>query len=190
MSGAAWDEPGTWLPVTPEVIACAELPEPERSLLAHDRDMTGTLAGYFGQEMRLRVLAHRLEADRVRRRVLLVGADDGAVAEFGEIDIRLDGFDAGLRAAIAACRVPLGGLLRERGMDCRSRPSAFLRMRPTAALQEAMSVPPAREHLYGRRAELFVGDGRAVAVVTEVLPALAGMAAGHVQGPCSGEVSA
>ncbi|MEO0477498.1 MAG: hypothetical protein AAF085_16260, partial [Planctomycetota bacterium] len=55
------------------ILEAEELPEPCRTLLAHDRDMTGTLETYFKQPMTLRVHVKRVEGDSLYRQVSLVG---------------------------------------------------------------------------------------------------------------------
>lgn len=152
------------------ILEAEELPEPYRMLLAHDRDMTGTLETYFKQAMTLRVYGKRLEGDGLFRQVVLEGVDDGQPKEFGAIRIDLSCFDDETRGLVAACRVPLGRVLREHGVAYVSNPSAYLRVMPDALLCRALGVDSGP--LYGRKNELTMPDSRAIAQIIEILPPL------------------
>ncbi|MEM1355814.1 MAG: hypothetical protein AAGH88_13140 [Planctomycetota bacterium] len=148
----------------------SELPEPYRSLLAHDRDMTGTLEAYFGQPMDLRVHVKKVEGDDLFREVTLVSASDGRPAEFGAIRIDLSCFDPGTRRLVADGRAPLGRILRERQVAYVSNPSAYLEVTPGPALSEALRVSGGP--LYGRKNELITPGGQTIAQIIEILPLL------------------
>ncbi|MEM9345788.1 MAG: hypothetical protein AAGB26_04130 [Planctomycetota bacterium] len=152
------------------ILEAEELPEPYRTLLAHDRDMTGTLETYFKQPMTLRVHVKRLEGDSLYRQVSLMGKDDGRPAEFGAIRIDLSCFDGETRELVAECRVPLGRVLREHGVAYVSNPSAYLEVDPDELLCQALHVTEGS--LYGRKNELKMPDGRAIAQIIEILPPL------------------
>lgn len=151
-------------------LEAEELPVPYRALLAHDRDMTGTLEAYFGQPMDLRVHVRRIEGDALFRQVTLVCADDGQLAEFGAIRIDLSCFDGEARALVADGRVPLGRILREHHVAYVSNPSAYLEVTPGPALSEALRVSGGP--LYGRKNELTTPAGQSIAQIIEILPRL------------------
>ncbi|MEM6259808.1 MAG: hypothetical protein AAGI37_16150 [Planctomycetota bacterium] len=152
------------------ILEAEELPEPYRTLLAHDRDMTGTLETYIKQPMTLRVHVKRLEGDSLYRQVSLIGKHDGQPAEFGAIRIDLSCFDGETRELVAECRVPLGRVLREHDVAYVSNPSAYLEVDPDELLCQALHVTEGP--LYGRKNELKMPDGRAIAQIIEILPPL------------------
>lgn len=154
------------------VLEAEELPAAYRALLAHDRDMTGTLEAFFKQPMTLRVYDKKLEGDSLFRRVVLEGAEDGRPKEFGAIRIDLTCFDDETRGLIEGCKVPLGRVLREHGVAYVSNPSAYLRVQPDAMLCKALATEPDQGPLYGRKNELTMPDGRAIAQIIEILPPL------------------
>lgn len=154
-----------------EILEAHELPQPYRALLAHDRDMTGTLEVYFDQAMELRVHVKRVEGDSLYRQVTLYGRDDGQPKEFGAIHIDLGCFDGPTRDLVVACGVPLGRVLREHGVAYVSNPSAFLRVKPDEGIQRALNT--SESLLYGRKNELTTPDNRAIAQIIEILPPLA-----------------
>ncbi|MEO0477835.1 MAG: hypothetical protein AAF085_17995, partial [Planctomycetota bacterium] len=152
------------------ILEAEELPDPYRTLLAHDRDMTGTLETYFKQPMTLRVHVKRVEGDSLYRQVSLVGMNDGRPAEFGAIRIDLSCFDGETRELVAECKIPLGRVLREHDVAYVSSPSAYLEVTPDKLLSEALQVSTGP--LYGRKNELKMPDGRAIAQIIEILPPL------------------
>ena len=71
------------------------LPEPFKTLLVHERDMTSTLEKYHDQKLRLHMLWRRLEGEEYFRQVLLVTEGDQKPVEFGAIKINLQHFSEG-----------------------------------------------------------------------------------------------
>ncbi len=70
-----------------------DVPEPERSLLVHERDMTSTLRNFHGSPIKLEVVKSECSDDYLMRMVVLHRDDNGAPVEFGAIGIRLDKFE-------------------------------------------------------------------------------------------------
>jgi len=152
------------------VLEAAELPQPYRMLLAHDRDMTGTLEAYFRQPVTLKVYSKYLEGNRLFRQVVLEGAEDHQPKEFGAICIDLSCFEGKARQIVAECSVPLGRVLREHHVAYISNPSAFLSVKPSDFVRHALNATTAP--LYGRKNELCTPDGRSIAHIIEILPPL------------------
>jgi len=151
-------------------LEAEEMPEPYRTLLAHDRDMTGTLETFFKQPMTLKVYVKRVEGDFLYRQVTLLGTQDGRPKEFGAIRIDLSCFEGETRSLVAAGEVPLGRVLREHGVAYVSNPSAFLKVDPDELLCDALNVT--QGPLYGRKNELTTPGGHAIAQIIEILPPL------------------
>jgi hypothetical protein len=149
-------------------IAARRIPLPYRTLLVHEQDMTLTLEAHFGGRVTLRALSTFRKGSSYYRRVLLVQEYSARPVEMGAIRIDLTAFKQRIRAQILANRVPLGRLLRDGGVDYRSRPTHFLAVKPNS---EMMGVFWMREPrlLYGRQTEMSV-DGRKVGDIVEILP--------------------
>jgi hypothetical protein len=145
-----------------------EIPPPYRSLLVHERDMTLTLEEHFGGRVTLRALSTFRDGDSYFRRVLLVQEYSARPVEMGAIRIDLAALPPRVRATILRNRVPLGRLLRDGGVDYRSRPRRFLAVTPNP---EMMGVFWMRERrtLYGRQTEMST-DGRKIGDIVEILP--------------------
>lgn len=150
-------------------VPAAEVPEPYRTLLVHDRDMTRTLEQFHGGVIHLRVLSSYHEGDAYwRESVLELDGSDRPV-EFGAIKIHLNRFPEPWRSQILAEHLPLGGILNASGIAYNSRPTAFLRFTPDPFIREAFGLtgPSA---LYGRQNTLRDASGNVLAEIIEILP--------------------
>jgi chorismate-pyruvate lyase len=153
-----------------DMLPGEKVPEPYRTLLVNEDDMTPVLEAHHHQTMTLRVLRKKLESQVLLREVLLIGAADSVVAAFGAIWINLVRFDDASRAMILECRLPLGAILHHREIAHSSRPTAFFRIRHDAQLRQALGPQPA-EWLYGRHNRLLDAQQETLAEVVEILPA-------------------
>ena len=151
-----------------EVIDGAVMPEPYRTLLVHQGDMTSRLEEFHRAPMKLRVLHRETDGDAYRREVLLCAQDSGLPVEYGAIEINLAAFAEPLRSLILEGRQPLGGLLNRHGVRYRSEPRAFLKLAPDSAMDAHFELAGAHT-LYGR-SNVLLGDGDTVlARIVEVL---------------------
>ena len=152
-----------------EVLAGTEIPEPYRSLLVHDRDMTRTLEAHHGDGIRLRTLTCGTQDGIYRRMVALELEHSGQAVEFGATRVHLERFPEPWRGLILAGQRPLGGILNAWGIAYRSRPSAFFRTDADERIREALGLT-APVLLYGRRNTLFDTAGLPLADILEILP--------------------
>jgi chorismate-pyruvate lyase len=150
----------------------AEVPQPYRALLVHSSDMTPTLAGFYGQALRLRVLGRELQNDSYQREVVLWLAEDARPVEYGVIRIRLDRLPPGARWLVLEEQRPLGDILHGEAIPHLSWPKAFFRLKADAHAGAALGVRHAG-FLYGRRNVLLDGSRRLLAEVIEVLAPVA-----------------
>jgi chorismate-pyruvate lyase len=151
------------------VVEGAALPEPARSLLVHERDMTSTLEQFHGAGIHLRVLGHERHGEDYFREVVLELDGTHRPVEFGAIVIHLDRFSAAAQAAILEGRFPLGHVLREHRVPYQSRPQAFLRVASDPFINDLLGLQGAHV-LYGRRNTLLDPRGRPLAQIVEILP--------------------
>ena len=152
-------------------LSPADVPQPHRGLLVHERDMTSTLESYFGQQVELRVLQQHERDGLLAREVVLVGIQDGTAVEFGAIRIHLEQFDEGSRGRVVAGRLPLGRILAEDGIEYRSSPRLYFRFRGDALTARAFGASGAPA-LYGRHNVLSTPAGQPLAEAVEILPPL------------------
>jgi hypothetical protein len=149
-------------------IAPDAIPQPYRSLLVHQHDMTLTLEAHFGGRVALRPLTTFTIGPWYYRRVLLAQEYSGRPVEMGAIRIKLAALPRKVQAEIRRNRVPLGRLLRDAGVDFTSQPREFFAVTPNPEMMGVFWMREPRT-LYGRRTEVLLDD-RAIGDIVEVLP--------------------
>lgn len=155
-------------PPAAKAIAPDDIPQPYRSLLVHQRDMTLTLEAHFGGRVVLRPLSTFVNGPWYYRRVLLAQEYSGRPVEMGAIRIKLAALPRKVQAEIRRNRIPLGRILRDGGVDFTSMPREFFAVSPNPEMMGVFWMREPRT-LYGRRTEVLL-DGRAIGDIVEVLP--------------------
>ena len=155
-------------PPAATAIAPDRIPQPYRSLLVHQRDMTLTLEAHFGGRVVLRPLSTFTSGPWYYRRVLLAQEYSGRPVEMGAIRIRLAALPRKVQAEIRRNVVPLGRILRDGGVDFTSMPREFFAVTPNPEMMGVFWMREPRT-LYGRRTEVLLG-GRVIGDIVEVLP--------------------
>jgi chorismate-pyruvate lyase len=150
-------------------IEPAQMPEPWRSLLVHQTDMTSTLENYYKEQLHIEVLDRRVIENEYFREVALVLNGSGKRVEFGAIKIILDLFPLEARQEILREKLPLGRILNAFGIVFASRPQAFLRAESDKFIERALDL---KQHafLFGRRNTLLDEWDRPLAEIVEILP--------------------
>lgn len=150
----------------------AEVPPPYRALLVHSSDMTPTLADFYGQALRLRVLSRERLGDSYKREVILWLAEDTRPVEYGVIRICLDRLPPAARRLVLEEQRPLGDILQGEAIPHLSWPQVFFQFKADAHAGAALGLRRPRL-LYGRRNVLLDGSRRLLAEVIEVLAPVA-----------------
>lgn len=154
-----------------EIIAADTLPEPHRSLLAHDHDMTPTLERFHGDEIHIQALRSEQHDGRYFRQVVLRRNRDDAPVEFGANCLDLTLFTPEARWMILQEKVPLGRILKDHAIIHQTRAQNYFQVDPDALIRQALGLPKATR-LYGRQAVIRDADGRTLSQVIEILPPL------------------
>lgn len=158
------------LPMPPlEIIDGQLLPEPQKTLLVHQNDMTSTLEKFHRRGVHLEVLGRRHEGDAYFREVLLRLDDTDQPVEFSAIRINLALFGPEARDEILRERKPLARILADHRIPQCSRPSAYLRLESDSLINGILGLS-GTQVLYGRRDTLLDPQGRPLAEVVEILP--------------------
>lgn len=103
------------VPPPATAISAEEMPEPYRSLLAHEGHMTVTLERFHRTVVRLEVLEEKRQDDLYGRKILLTHGETEAVLQFGILRIDLRCCTPEVRERIVEGRTPLGRILIEHG---------------------------------------------------------------------------
>jgi chorismate-pyruvate lyase len=152
-----------------EAVDGEAVPEPYKTLLVHDRDMTSTLETFHRNRVHLRLISRLVEVDDYYREVVLVLDGSEKPVEFGAIHIYLNRFPAAVRASILEERLPLGRILSDHGIVYLSRPMAYLRLASDHTIDQLLNLRGAHI-LYGRRNTLSNPAGEPLAEIVEILP--------------------
>jgi chorismate-pyruvate lyase len=152
-----------------ELIGADAVPEPYKSLLVHERDMTSTLEEFHGAGVRLYPLRTFTRGDAYFREVVLRLEGNGRPVEFGAIKIHLAGFSPTARRLILGAYRPLGRILKDCEVPYLSRPKTFLRVTSDGLINRALGLD-GPHRLYGRRNTLSDPAGRPLAEIVEILP--------------------
>jgi len=145
------------------------MPQPQRSLLAHQSDMTSTLENFYGRRLHVELLARHMGENVYGREVALRLDQDGRRVEFGAINIMLDLFPLQARQEILRQRQPLGRILAESGVEFASRPRFYFRLTSDPFINRALGLS-GPQALYGRRNTLTDPWDRPLAEIVEILP--------------------
>jgi chorismate-pyruvate lyase len=145
------------------------IPEPYRSLLVHEHDMTPTLEVAYRQRIHLRLVNRKVDGEVMLRQVVLVLDTDERPVEFGAIRIQLTQLPPEARRLVLEGRLPLGRVLQDFFIGHSSRPAAYFSMHADALIGAALEVPRL-QRLYGRRNKLLMPSGEVLAEVVEILP--------------------
>jgi hypothetical protein len=144
------------------------VPEPYRGLLVHSSDMTSTLAKFYGETPRLRVLSRERRGNSYKREVVLWVGDGARPVEYGVIRIYLDRLPPVARQLVLREERPLGDILNGEAIAYLSWPQAFFRLKADAQAGAALGLRRPG-FLYGRRNVLLDGSRHLLAEVIEVL---------------------
>lgn len=145
------------------------VPEPYKSLLVHECDMTSTLEGFHHAGIHLRVVSRQRRGDDYFREVVLHLDGSERPVEFGAIKIHLARFPEAASREILEERFPLGHVLKEHAIPYTSRPQAFLRIASDRLINELLGLHGAHI-LFGRRNTLLNPAGEPLAEIVEILP--------------------
>jgi chorismate-pyruvate lyase len=145
------------------------VPEPYRTLLVHQNDMTPTLEQFYGTKIHLQIMRRQQKEELYFREVVLVLDGTNRPVEFGAIKIHLGLFDPKPRQLILEGRLPLGRILAEENVPHFSRPKAFLRVQADCFIRASLKFSGA-PLVYGRRNTLVDPHGRPLAEIVEILP--------------------
>jgi chorismate-pyruvate lyase len=160
------------LPLPPlQQIEGEEMPEPYKTLLVHQNDMTPTLENYHGRSVHLRVLSRDQRGETYSREVVLQLEASEQPVEFGAIKIHLDLFAPAAREQILREQWPLGHILKDHAIPHASQPRAYLRIASDPLINSVLGLTGANV-LYGRRNTLSDSAGRPLAEIVEILPAI------------------
>jgi chorismate-pyruvate lyase len=152
-----------------ERVTGEEVPEPYRSLLVHERDMTPTLETFHRSAIHLRILQREQRGDLYFRQVALQLVGSDKPVEFGANKVSLNLFPPRGRQLILEERVPLGRILKDCQIGHTTIAKAFFRIMPDDLICQALGIKKP-VMMYGRRANILDLQKRPLSEIVEILP--------------------
>ena len=159
---------GELMPPLDEIEA-ERIPEPYKSLLVHENDMTSTLEDFHKGTIHLRIVSKLQREDEYFREVALLVEGTEKPVEFGAIKIDLALFPEAARQQILEEHWPLGHILKEHEIRFVSQPRGFVRVASDKLINSVLNLTGAHL-LYGRRNTLSTIGGKSIAEIVEILP--------------------
>ena len=157
-------------------VPAEEVPEPYKSLLAHDRHMTVTMEKYHGGPVGLGILKSVREGETWYARKIVLKREDRVVM-FGIMRFNFEWCDESVRDRIIEAKTPLGRILIESEVLRRIGTHALMKIRPNEEMREIFSLArdpvDANGHprtVYGRLATIFCNEEPAVDLLEVAAP--------------------
>ncbi|MBI2927939.1 MAG: hypothetical protein HYY24_19800 [Verrucomicrobia bacterium] len=154
-----------------EPVPSEAVPEPFKTLLVHENDMTPTLEAFHGGEIHLQVLRSYIKGGFYFREVVLRLDRSEEPVEFGASRINLNGLTCTARRLILEEHLPLGRILRDFKIPHQNHPEVFLRVESDAFINRAFGLSD-RQILYGRHNLMVDLQQRPLSEIIEILPPL------------------
>ncbi|MFK7776873.1 MAG: hypothetical protein QM501_01965 [Gimesia sp.] len=144
-----------------EHVSSSAIPDPYKSLLAHNHHMTVTMEDYHDSSVDVSVLNQRLDENVYSRVILLskTGTDD--VVQFGIVRFNFDYVTQDVKDEILAGEIPLGRVLINHNVLRHVDLGAVLRITAGPGLAKVMKIEPG-EVTYGRLATIFCNQQPAI----------------------------
>lgn len=147
---------GTFTPVI-----AAMVPDPYRSLLAHEHHMTVTMEQFHGSMVQLEVLQERHETASYAREIILRSLETERPVQYGIVRIHWAYLPKAARQPIEQHAAPLGRILIEQNVLRQVRLTQLWHIAPSAWLQRVL-LPCYVGELYGRTAMLLCDGAPAI----------------------------
>jgi chorismate-pyruvate lyase len=152
-----------------EEVSAAEIPQPYRRLLAHNKHMTETVEQFHGSKVDVQVLATRRDNGFYSRKILLKRQSDGQVVQFGIPRLNMAYLDEEVRREIESETKPLGRVLIDHDVLREVQFAALWKVRPGPDLCRmfGLTVP---QTVYGRTALIYCNGEPAIELLEIVTP--------------------
>jgi len=152
-----------------EPIPADAVPEPFRSLLVHNNDLTLVLEDFHKSRIHLEIVNKDRRGGFFYREVVLRLDHDEKPVEFGANKIFLGLFPEEAQELILLEQVPLGRILKDCGLRHQTEAKAFLRVEPDELIARALELETPTP-LYGRKTVVSDLKGRPLSEIVEILP--------------------
>ncbi len=149
-------------------VAPEGIPEPYRSLLAHDRHMTESMEAYHGCPVEVRVLESVLHGEQYARRIVLMKQGTSQIVQGGIVRLQLHWLQPKVKADILAETIPLGRVLINHDLLRNIEVLAYYQFPAAPALQEWLGTQ-SNLPCFGRLAWIHL-EHQPVVQLFEIIP--------------------
>jgi chorismate-pyruvate lyase len=152
-----------------ESIPGDAVPEPYKSMLVHNNDMTPTLEAFHKSRIHLEILSRDQRGGFYFREVALRLDHDEKPVEFGANKVYLGMFPEDAQELILLEQAPLGTILKDCGVQHQTEGKYFIRVEPDELICRALELETPTP-LYGRKAVISDLNGKPLSEIVEILP--------------------
>ncbi|HEX5218494.1 MAG TPA: hypothetical protein VFZ59_02915 [Verrucomicrobiae bacterium] len=152
-----------------EQIPGDAVPEPFKSLLVHNNDMTPTLEAFHRSDIHLEILSREKRGEFYFRQVVLRLNSDDRPVEFGANKVHIGRFPEEARDLILQEQLPLGRILKVCGIRHHTEAKGFLRVTSDELIGSKFDLNQPVT-LYGRKAVICDQQNRPLSEIVEILP--------------------
>ena len=152
-----------------EEVTAAEMPEPYRSLLAHQNHMTVTVEQFHHSPVDVKVLETSHTGQHYARKILLARQTDGAVVQFGIVRLNFAHVSPEVRQEIESQRIPVGRVLIRHNVLREIHLVRLWKVTPGPNLQKLFGLS-SDQPTYGRTALIDFSGEPAVELIEIVTP--------------------
>ncbi|HEX6985339.1 MAG TPA: hypothetical protein VF170_08175 [Planctomycetaceae bacterium] len=152
-----------------EHVAAPLMPEPYRTMLAHEHHMTVTMEQYHGGPVDVKVLARREVGGTYCRKILLTKRGTDQVVQFGIVRFDFQYVTSAVRDEILSEEIPLGRVLIRHNVLRHIDLGALLRIEAGPGLAKYLRMPEGGL-TYGRLATIFCNGRPAVDLLEITAP--------------------
>ena len=138
-----------------------KIPEPERSLLAHDFHMTVTVEKFHSCKVDVKVLEKRTDDRLYSRKILLTRPSDDRVVQYGIVRLNFDVLDDEIVQEIQAEDTPLGRILINHNVLRRVKLLSLYEIECGEVLADAFQLGSG-DKVYGRTALIYLNETPAI----------------------------
>ncbi len=152
-----------------EPMLAADVPQPYRRLLAHNKHMTVTVEEFHGSKVDVKVLATRRDNGFYSRKILLTRQSDGLVVQFGIPRLNMSYLDEEVRREIESETKPLGRILIDHNVLREVQFAGLWKIQPGPDLGRMFGLS-APQTVYGRTALIYCNGEPAIELLEIVTP--------------------
>lgn len=143
-----------------QLIGQSEVPEPQNSLLNHDRHMTVTVEKFHSSPVDVTVQQEKHQQNFYSREIRLSRQSDNQTVQYGIVRLNFNHLDENVQSEILGQSKPLGRILIDHDVMRQVKLLSLYEIVPTKYLQSNLSTSAAK--VFGRTAIIYCNQEPAI----------------------------